>query len=147
MTPERLRQIEELYHSAREREPGERGTFLAEACQGDEDLRREVESLLSQHASNDGPLDRPIWSPPQRVMTGTQLGPYKIEAELGAGGMGEVFCAVDTRLGRKVAIKIAHEQFSERFGREARAISALTHPHICTLYDIGTMPSGCGYLV
>ena len=59
MTPERLRQIEELYHSAREREPGERGTFLAEACQGDEELRREVESLLSQHASNDNGIVQP----------------------------------------------------------------------------------------
>jgi eukaryotic-like serine/threonine-protein kinase len=68
---------------------------------------------------------------------GTRLGPYKIEGPLGAGGMGEVFHATDTRLGRAVAIKTSREQFSERFDREARAISSLNHPHICTLYDVG----------
>src|SRR5262245_32075468 len=68
---------------------------------------------------------------------GAQLGPYRIEGPLGAGGMGEVYCAIDTRLDRKVAIKVCAEQFSGRFGREARAISALNHPYICTLYDVG----------
>jgi eukaryotic-like serine/threonine-protein kinase len=71
------------------------------------------------------------------LVPGTRLGPYRIEAQLGAGGMGEVFRAVDTRLGRTVAIKTCREQFSDRFNREARAISALNHPHICTLYDVG----------
>jgi serine/threonine protein kinase len=61
--------------------------------------------------------------------------------------MGEVFRGTDTRLGRPVAIKISAEEFSGRFEREARAISALNHPHICTLYDVGTLPSGSGYLV
>src|SRR6202030_1155817 len=68
---------------------------------------------------------------------GAQLGPYKIEAPIGAGGMGSVYRAVDTRLGRKVAIKICAQQFTGRFEREARAISSLNHPHICTLYDVG----------
>jgi Tol biopolymer transport system component/predicted Ser/Thr protein kinase len=68
---------------------------------------------------------------------GAQLGPYQIEAPIGAGGMGSVYRAVDTRLGRKVAIKICAQQFSGRFEREARAISSLNHPHICTLYDVG----------
>ena len=68
---------------------------------------------------------------------GTCLGPYRIEGKLGEGGMGEVFRAVDTRLGRAVAIKITHERFSARFDREARAISSLNHPNICTLYDVG----------
>jgi serine/threonine protein kinase len=71
------------------------------------------------------------------VKPNAQLGPYKIEEAIGAGGMGEVFRAIDTRLGRKVAIKISSQQFDARFAREARAISALNHPHICTLYDIG----------
>jgi predicted Ser/Thr protein kinase len=66
-----------------------------------------------------------------------QLGPYRIEGKLGEGGMGEVFRAVDTRLGRAVAVKTAHERFSDRFEREARAISSLNHPNICTLYDVG----------
>jgi serine/threonine protein kinase len=62
-----------------------------------------------------------------------QLRAYKIEAQLGAGGMGNLYSAVDTRLGRKVAIKVVSKEFTVLFGREARAISALNHPHICTL--------------
>src|SRR6266446_5047066 len=71
------------------------------------------------------------------LVPGTLVGFYRIEAPLGAGGMGQVFRAVDTRLGRPVAIKFAHERFSDRFEREARAISSLNHPNICTLYDVG----------
>jgi Tol biopolymer transport system component len=148
MNPERFRQIEELYHSAREREPGKRSAFLDEACRGDEELRRKVELLLAQDVSNDDAaggqiLDRPAWEADlgqpgnARLTPGTQVGPYKIEAALGAGGMGEVYRAVDTRLKRTVAIKVAKENFGERFEREARAIAALNHPNICTLYDVG----------
>ena len=68
---------------------------------------------------------------------GTLLGPYEVEAPLGAGGMGEVYKARDTRLNRTVAIKTSRERFSERFEREARAIAALNHPHICTVFDVG----------
>src|SRR5271169_3069205 len=68
---------------------------------------------------------------------GTRLGPYEILAPIGAGGMGEVYKARDTRLDRIVAVKISSEQFSERFERESRAVAALNHPHICTLYDVG----------
>src|ERR1700686_4996725 len=68
---------------------------------------------------------------------GTQLGPYEIVGTLGAGGMGEVYRARDTRLGRDVAIKVSAERFSERFGREAHAIAALNHSNICHLYDVG----------
>ena len=78
---------------------------------------------------------------------GARLGPYHIVSPLGEGGMGKVYRAVDTRLGRAVAIKISAEEFSKRFEREARTISALNHPHICTLYDIGSLPSGSGYMV
>ena len=66
------------------------------------------------------------------------LGPYRIESKIGEGGMGDVYRAVDTRLGRPVAVKIAQPQFVQRFEREARAISSLNHPHICTLYDVRT---------
>src|SRR5262249_34904888 len=68
---------------------------------------------------------------------GTKLGPYEILASIGAGGMGEVYRAHDSRLGRDVAIKLSAERFSERFEREARAIAALNHPNICTLHDVG----------
>ena len=68
---------------------------------------------------------------------GDRLGPYEVLAPIGKGGMGEVWKARDTRLGREVAIKISAEQFSERFEREARAVAALNHPHICTLHDVG----------
>src|ERR1700693_2451890 len=141
MTPSRWQQIEELYHAARECGPGERAALLAQA---DRELRREVESLLDQN-SGATPLDHPAWEGVASLLTatvatltpGTQLGPYKIEGPIAAGGMGEVFRGVDTRLGRPVAVKTSREQFSTRFDREARAISSLNHPNICTLYDVG----------
>jgi serine/threonine protein kinase len=71
------------------------------------------------------------------LASGTRLGPYEILAAVGAGGMGEVYKARDTRLERTVAIKVAAAKFSERFEREARAVAALNHPHICTLHDVG----------
>jgi predicted Ser/Thr protein kinase len=142
MNPERFRQIEELYHAAREGTAEQRAALLA---QTDPELRREVELLLSQSISGVF-LDRPaIQNAPElledstvtQLATGARLGPYRIESKLGEGGMGEVFRAIDTRLGRAVAIKITHEQFNARFEREARAISSLNHPNICTLYDVG----------
>ncbi|HXP86532.1 MAG TPA: protein kinase [Bryobacteraceae bacterium] len=156
MTPEHFRQIEELYHAARARTGAERAALLA---QTDPALRRAVESLLEQPDGGEF-LDRPALQNAGEdnasefsdstvtVFTAeTQFGPYRIEGKLGEGGMGEVFRAVDTRLGRAVAIKTAHERFSARFEREARAISSLNHPNICTLHDVGELPTGFGYLV
>jgi len=142
MTPERVRQIEELYHAARERTPVERVALLAHA---DPELRGKVESLLAQDALRDGVLDRPAWegahslldTASSRLTPGTQLGPYKIEGPLGQGGMGEVYRARDPRLNRDVAIKVSAARFSERFEREAKAIAALNHPNICQIYDVG----------
>src|SRR5580765_3015806 len=71
------------------------------------------------------------------IVSGSHLGPYQVLAKVGAGGMGEVWKARDTRLDRIVAIKTSSEQFSERFEREARAVAALNHPHICQIYDVG----------
>src|ERR1051325_7328598 len=71
------------------------------------------------------------------LSAGTRLGPYEILAPIGAGGMGEVCKGRDSRLGRAVAIKTSKARFSQRFEHEARAIAALNHPHICTLYDVG----------
>ena len=81
------------------------------------------------------------------VAAGAKLGPYEILALIGAGGMGEVYKARDTRLDRTVAIKVSQEKFSERFEREARAVAALNHPRICQLYDVASAPEGFGYLV
>ncbi len=136
MTPERVQQIEHLYQSALERAPEQRPAFLEKAAAGDEDLRREVESLLRPAV---GLLDEPLWPVHEDggLKPGAQLGPYEILGPLGSGGMGTVYRARDTRLGRTVAIKVASARFSDRFEREARAIAALNHPHICTLHDIG----------
>src|SRR6202050_3241022 len=71
------------------------------------------------------------------LSAGTRLGPYEILAPIGAGGMGEVYRAHDSRLGRDVAIKVSADQFTERFEREARAVAALNHPNICQIYDVG----------
>ncbi|HXI11628.1 MAG TPA: protein kinase, partial [Thermoanaerobaculia bacterium] len=87
-----------------------------------------------------------------QIDSGTRLGPYEIVSPIGAGGMGEVWRARDTRLDRQVAIKVLpaalaqNEQFRARFEREAKSISQLNHPNICTLYDIGH-ESGTSYLV
>src|SRR5262245_60829481 len=94
----------------------------------------------------------PMLEAPMALSAGTRLGPYEIVSALGAGGMGEVYRARDTRLDRTVAIKILPETlasdpvFRERFDREARAISALNHPHICTLHDVGEQ-EGTSFLV
>ncbi|HEY2472700.1 MAG TPA: protein kinase [Terracidiphilus sp.] len=135
--------MEELYHAALEKSGEEREALLAES---DLEIRRGVEALLAQGTSGEKVLDRPAWeqigatlpvSPAPHLAPGEQLGPYRIEARVGAGGMGEVYRARDTRLNRLVAIKLSAAQFTERFGREARAIAALNHPNICQIYDIG----------
>ena len=144
MNPERWQRVEQLYHSAFDLEPAERSAFLAEACASDSALRRDVESLLAQTAATGALIDEIAWAAADELAAaqtnpkpGEFLGPYQILGLLGSGGMGEVYSALDTRLDRKVAIKICQSQFSGRFEREARAISALNHPNICTLYDIG----------
>src|SRR5260370_1250552 len=98
--------------------------------------------LLEQH-TGDSRLDRAVWEPKgestgARFATGTQLGQYRIEAALGAGGMGEVFRARDTRLNRTVAIKISKRRFTGRFKQEARAVAALNHPNIVQVFELGS---------
>ena len=130
-----------------ERAPGERDAFLRQACDGDEPLRQEVESLLGDGLASARFLERPAVEA-SAGLVGRQLGPYQILAPLGAGGMGEVYRARDTRLERDVAIKVLPKGFAadpdrlRRFEQEARAIAALNHPNICQIYDIGP-----GYLV
>jgi TolB-like protein/tRNA A-37 threonylcarbamoyl transferase component Bud32 len=131
MTPDRLRQIAELYQSVRESPAERRAALLAQA---DPQLRGEVESLLARQDESLPTLD-PLTV--TALDSDVRLGPYQVESKIGEGGMGEVFRAVDTRLGRAVAIKVVDQRFSTRFEREARAISSLNHPNVCTLYDIG----------
>jgi hypothetical protein len=148
MTPERWMRIEELYHAARARPPDERGAYLAEACPDDHLLRHEVESLLGE--ADDGLLADPAVMPSHVAgdseppsMTGRSIGGYQLEALLGAGGMGEVYHARDTKLARDVAIKILpsvltrHPDRLARLEREARMLAALNHANICGIHDIG----------
>ncbi len=145
MTPARWRQIEDLYNAVCNTQPDGRAALLARA---DPDVRLAVEKMLDQPGTG-SPLDRPAWeettdSAPLQPSPGAQLGPYRIEGSLGAGGMGEVFKATDSRLHRTVAIKIlsrdkvADPERKRRFLQEARAASALCHPNIVTLYDIAS---------
>ena len=137
MTPERWQQVKEVLNGALHVGGEERAAFLGRACQTDPSLRIEVDALL---ASAPEVVEEFLKSaPPQRMqlVKGSRLGPYEIDCLVGFGGMGEVYRARDTRLGRVVAIKVYLEPLRTRFEREARAISALNHPNICTLYDIG----------
>jgi serine/threonine protein kinase len=147
MSPDRLLRIEELYHASLEREPSEREAFLSDACQGDVELMEEIQSLLAQQSGS--VLDGPAWQQAHSLLgghaltPGAQLGPYSVLGVLGSGGMGEVYRAHDARLRRGVAIKVLPEHLARdphartRFEREARAVAALSHSNICTLYDVG----------
>ena len=147
VTPERWQRIEQLYHSALERTPGDRAAYLAAECAGDEDFRREVESLI-----NDGQerafLDRPAMevaaeqfvSAVASDLVGRTLGRYEIIARIGAGGMGEIYRARDLRLRREVAIKTLPPAFAidrdrlARFEREAHVLASMNHPNVAAIY-------------
>ncbi|HXI92826.1 MAG TPA: serine/threonine-protein kinase, partial [Blastocatellia bacterium] len=151
MTPERWTQVDELFHSALACEPALRAAFLAQACSGDEPLLREVASLISFHDDPASFIELPaadlaaelLGKRPSELEVGQQVAYYKVLSSLGAGGMGEVYLAEDTRLGRRIALKLLPAQFTtdaervRRFEQEARAASALNHPNIVTIHDIG----------
>jgi serine/threonine protein kinase len=133
--------VEQIYALAKQQPPNQRAAFLAQVCGEKEEVRREVEALLAEDAISGDATERQdstvLMEYSSTLNPGTQLGPYEITRILGAGGMGRVYSARDIRLGRSVAIKVCSEEFIHRFKHEARAISALNHPHICTLYDVG----------
>jgi eukaryotic-like serine/threonine-protein kinase len=154
MTPEQYRRVGELYHAALELEPEARPGFLARACDGADELRREVESLLwanEQADKADGFISAQVADaaailgaqPKNPSLIGRNLSHYQVLSLLGAGGMGQVYLAQDARLGRKVALKLLPPAFTQdqkrlrRFEREARLVSALNHPNILTIYEVG----------
>jgi Tol biopolymer transport system component len=131
----------------------DRDAFLNEVCGDDVELRRAVDALLAEQSAGSGFLEQPAWTPERlRLSPGTRLGAFEIVAPIGAGGMGDVYTARDTRLDRTVAIKILPPDFGAdpgrraRFEREAKTIAGLNHPHICTLYDVG-VSDGATFLV
>ena len=148
MTPERHRRLEELCHAAIERDPAEREAFVADACAGDEALRREVEELLTHAEDAAHFIETPALDIAAAFLArapapvGRQVGPYTLLSSLGSGGMGEVYRARDTLLHRDVAIKIlpafigSDADRRARFEREAHLLAALNHPHIAAIYAL-----------
>jgi eukaryotic-like serine/threonine-protein kinase len=144
-------EVERLFHLALEKEAGERAAFLADACAGDDTLRSEVESLLRYEGRAAGFIETPALEATARMLAeagdplmapGRSIRQYTIVAPLGAGGMGEVYLAEDTRLARRVALKFLPARLTgspehlRRFEQEARAVAALSHPNVCTIHEV-----------
>jgi serine/threonine-protein kinase len=154
MNEERWRRIEELYHAARLLKDSARASFLTAATEGDEQLRREVESLLVSGASSPGFLDEPVQTPDAAArisdaasLSGRRIGTYSVHERIGAGGMGEVYRAHDSKLRRDVAFKVLaadlvgetdpqRQEHLRRFRHEAHALAALNHPNIAAIYGL-----------
>ncbi|MDQ2920285.1 MAG: protein kinase, partial [Acidobacteriota bacterium] len=151
MTPERWQQLKEIFQSALERNPAERSAFLNQACGEDPALRSQVESLIASHDQAGDSIEAMAAEAATEMLgdeqpapiLGKHIGHYEVLSLLGRGGMGEVFLAQDSSLGRKVALKLLRSDFTgieerlRRFQQEARAASALNHPNILTIHEIG----------
>jgi len=150
VTPERWKQVNDLFHAALDRPAPERRVFLQQAAGQDLELLREVDTLLAAHGSSDSFLEIPAWGVAPELMfdrqettlAGRTIGSYRVLDEIGRGGMGIVYAAEDTRLGRQVALKalppnyLSEQAGRERLRREARAAASLTHPGIATVYAL-----------
>ena len=160
MTPEQWQRVKEVFEAAVERDSSQRAAFLDEACAGDVALRREVESLIESYEKEENFMSLPAMAAAakslldeQAELVGLMVGHYKIFAPIGAGGMGEVYLAQDTRLGRQVALKLLPTYLRgdsdrlRRFQQEARAASSLNHPNVCMVHEVGEMEGGRHYIV
>lgn len=155
MTPQHWQQVKQVFQSALERPPDRRVAFLDEACASDPSLRCEVESLISSHDQASDSIEAIAGGVAALMLTddqggsfiGRDVGPYKITSHIGKGGMGDVYLAQDLRLDRLVALKLLPREFAQnedrlrRFQREARAVSALNHPNILTIHEVGQIDS------
>src|SRR5512132_2268695 len=151
MTPERWEQASRILETALERNPKQLAAYLDEVCANDAELRREVESLLAASAQAGSLLDSPAMAmaaplflnDSDKTVLGRAIRRYKIINTLGTGGMGEVYLAHDTRLGRKIALKLLPTHFTtdkdrlRRFEQEAHAASTLSHPNVCMIHEVG----------
>jgi serine/threonine protein kinase/Tol biopolymer transport system component len=153
MTPERWHQVTAIFHGARAQAPTARDAFLREACGPDVSLRAEVDALLEAHDAAGAFGQTGSLGSVAHLQPGTLLGPYRVEALVGTGGMGEVYRAADPRLKRTVALKLLAADLSAdagaraRFHREAQLLAALNHPHIGAIHGIEDGPGGHPALV
>src|SRR5262245_4314687 len=152
LPPKDWPRVDDVFEGARALPADKRPAYLAERCSDDEALRQEVESLLAWDARMASSFETPLLVRVDDVIVmktleGQRIGPYQLSSKIGSGGMGVVYKARDTRLDRTVAIKVLTAHLAgdpharERFQREARAVAALNHPHICTLHDVGSQDS------
>ena len=159
MRPERWRQIEDLFIAAFERDADQCAIFLDRACVGDDQLRDEVMSLLAAHERAGSFLGQPALAPgattnitdPAHSLLGRSVSHYQVISALGEGSVGQVYLALDLRLGRKVALKFLRQEFTrdpklaQRFMREAQAASGINHPNIVTIFEIEE--NECGHFI
>src|SRR5258708_7651929 len=160
VTPEQWHRVKGVFEEALERDSSQRAAFLDEACDGDVALRREAESLIESYEKEKSFMSLPVIAVAPSFLdkqvdslVGQMVDHYKRSAAIGAGGMGEVYLAQDTRLGRQVALKLLPTYLSgdsdrlRRFEQEARAASSLNHPNVCMIHEVGEMEDGRHYIV
>ena len=156
ITHDRWQRIKKIFYSVQDRPPAERSDFLNELCGDDASMREEIEALLTADEGNENFLTSPAYefaagmlaSEPSEFVAGQTVGRYEILCSLGAGGMGQIYLARDAKLGRNIALKLIAQEFAAdsrrvlRFEQEARAASALNHPNVCVIHEIGTTDTG-----